>query len=77
MPILLCSASYDASVRIWDMEQSTCLHILTHHCEPVTSISFHPSGQYLVSGSHEGLFNLWSLKVCQWIDIFYIVAFFA
>jgi len=59
---ILASASYDASVRLWNVEKYVCLHVLTHQFEPVNSITFHPCGQYLMSGSQDGLINLWSTQ---------------
>lgn len=69
-PCLTCyhSASYDASVRIWDTEQGVCLHSLTKHEQPVNSISWHPDGDFLVSGALDGVINIWNTKVSHMIQ---------
>jgi centriolar protein POC1 len=35
------------------------------HAGPVTSISFHPSGNYLVSSSDDSTLKIWDLKMGQ------------
>lgn len=59
---LLASASYDATIRIWNTEQCTCLQTLNKHEDPINSISFHPDGDFLVSGALDGLLNVWNVQ---------------
>ncbi|XP_065682907.1 F-box-like/WD repeat-containing protein TBL1XR1 isoform X1 [Hydra vulgaris] len=59
---LLGSASYDQSIRIWNVESLTCLYEFNRHYEPVNSISFDPTGRYLVSAALDGLLNIWELE---------------
>lgn len=59
---ILASASYDSSIRIWDTEHCVCLHTFNKHDEAVNSISFHPDGDFLVSGSLDGIVNVWSIQ---------------
>ena len=61
--VVCFSASYDQSIRIWNVESLTCLYIFNRHYEPVNSISFDPSGRYLVSAALDGLLNIWELQV--------------
>jgi transducin (beta)-like 1 len=54
--------SFDSTVRIWDAESGTCLHTLSRHAEPVYSVAFHPSGDYLAVGSFDNTVSFWSMK---------------
>lgn len=47
MNLILASASFDSSVRLWEMERGCCLHTLTKHSEPVYSVAFSPCGKFL------------------------------
>ncbi|KAI4549999.1 hypothetical protein MJT46_019148 [Ovis ammon polii x Ovis aries] len=61
-------ASFDSTVRLWDMEQGVCIHTLTKHQEPVYSVAFSPDGKYLASGSFNKCLHIWNtqfaLKPC-------------
>eukprot|EP00298_Acanthocystis_sp_HF-20_P008899 c17973_g1_i1.p1 GENE.c17973_g1_i1~~c17973_g1_i1.p1 ORF type:complete len:487 (+),score=246.70 c17973_g1_i1:68-1528(+) len=68
-PLYLASASQDASIKIWELENGTCLHTLTKHRDPVYSISFSPNGKYISSGScgndgnsERGDLQIWSVS---------------
>lgn len=63
--LVLASASFDSSVRIWDVENGKCLHKLTRHNEPVYSVSFSPDGKYLASGSFDRCVHIWSVDTGQ------------
>lgn len=60
--LLLASASFDATVKVWDVNVGKCLYNLTKHNDPVYSISFSPNGEYLASGSFDRCLHIWSLK---------------
>ncbi|KAI8985989.1 WD40-repeat-containing domain protein [Pilobolus umbonatus] len=61
-PRILATASFDATVRIWDALKGTCLHVLQNHKEAVYSISFSPDARLLASGSFDELLNVWDAK---------------
>ncbi|XP_071913354.1 WD40 repeat-containing protein HOS15 isoform X3 [Coffea arabica] len=62
LPLLLASASFDSTVKLWDVEQGRLLCSLTGHREPVYSVAFSPNGEYLASGSLDKSVLIWSLK---------------
>lgn len=55
---LLASASFDATVKLWDVTSEKCLYTLKHN-DSVYSVAFSPNGQYLASGSLNGVLNIW------------------
>lgn len=65
--LLLASASFDSTVRLWDVERGVCVHTLTKHTEPVYSVAFSPDGKYLASGSFDKCVHIWSTQSGQWL----------
>mmetsp|Transcript_4411 Transcript_4411/g.15337 ORF Transcript_4411/g.15337 Transcript_4411/m.15337 type:complete len:518 (-) Transcript_4411:39-1592(-) len=61
-PLMLASASFDASIKLWDVERGSCIYSLGQHKDPVYSVSFSPSGEYLASGSFDSCLHIWSAK---------------
>ncbi|CAO2828214.1 unnamed protein product [Amaranthus hypochondriacus] len=60
--LLLASASFDSTVKIWDVELGKVLHSLNGHREAVYSVAFSPNGEYLASGSLDRSLHVWSLR---------------
>ncbi|KAL3911819.1 MAG: hypothetical protein SGPRY_008551, partial [Prymnesium sp.] len=60
--LVLASASFDATVRIWDPATGQCRHVLTKHNDPVYSVAFSSNGQYLATGSFDRCLHIWSVK---------------
>ncbi|XP_063601259.1 F-box-like/WD repeat-containing protein TBL1XR1 [Penaeus indicus] len=59
------SASFDSTVRLWDVERGACIHTLTKHSEPVYSVAFSPDGKFLASGSFDKCVHIWSTQTGQ------------
>ena len=58
-----CSASFDSTVRLWEVEKGACLHTLRRHIDPVYSVAFSPDGRLLASGSFDKCLYIWSTQV--------------
>ena len=61
-PLVLASASFDSTIKMWDVETGSCKCTLREHSEPVYSLGFSPCGDYLASGSFDHQLLIWSVK---------------
>ena len=57
----LATASFDATVKIWDIETGHCRHNLESHSMSVYSMAFSPDGQFLASGSFDKSILIWNV----------------
>ena len=59
---MLASASFDATIRLWDALSGTCLHVLSKHRDRVYSVAFSTNGAYLASGSLDQHLHIWAVR---------------
>lgn len=55
------TASTDRTLRVWDLEAETCLHVLSRHTGFVNSCAIGPKDRLAVSGSEDGTVCVWDL----------------
>jgi len=60
--LMLATASFDGSVRLWNIETGECIRLLSRHHESVYSVAFSPSGDFIASGSLAGQLYIWNVK---------------
>ncbi|ETV76106.1 hypothetical protein, variant 1 [Aphanomyces astaci] len=58
---VLATASFDMTVRLWDVQVGQCTSTLQHD-NPVYAIAFSPNGEYVASGCISGAVQVWSLQ---------------
>ncbi|GMH50018.1 hypothetical protein TL16_g00674 [Triparma laevis f. inornata] len=56
----IISASHDKTAKLWDLATGKLLHTFEGGKEWIKSVSFHPSGEYIVLGSLS--FTIWSIR---------------
>ena len=54
------SSSVDATVRLWDIRQRTCLGVFKGHINTIWCVKFSPKGFYFASGSSDTSIRLWN-----------------
>jgi WD40 repeat protein len=59
---LLATASFDGSIRLWNIIDGSCFRSFNQHRDSVYSVAFSPSGSYLASGSLAGQMYIWSIE---------------
>jgi WD40 repeat protein len=63
------SASFDKTLRIWDMANGRCLRTLKGHSDSVYGVALTVDGQLAVSASWDHTLRVWSLASGQCLRI--------
>ncbi|KAF1629180.1 F-box/WD repeat-containing protein 10, partial [Eudyptes filholi] len=54
------SASFDLSIRCWNIYSGACVKIFTGHCGTITCLDLHE--EQFVSGARDGMVKVWNLE---------------
>jgi class 3 adenylate cyclase len=64
---LLISASWDGTIKLWDIATAKCVATLEGNMGGITCINTYDNDTKLIAGSNQGLIKLWDLKTQQTI----------
>ncbi|XP_063208115.1 F-box/WD repeat-containing protein 10-like [Chroicocephalus ridibundus] len=56
----ILSASFDLSIRCWNIRSGACMKVFNGHCGTITCLDFHE--EQFVSGARDGMVKVWSLE---------------
>lgn len=59
---IVASGAADRTIKLWSMDDFSCLKTFEGHTNSVLRVDFMTSGQQLVSSSSDGLVKLWNIK---------------
>jgi U3 small nucleolar RNA-associated protein 13 len=59
---VLATGSGDKTVKLWSLEDFTCVKTFEGHTNPVLRVNFVNSGMQLVSAASDGLVKLWNVR---------------
>ncbi|XP_020091782.1 WD40 repeat-containing protein HOS15-like [Ananas comosus] len=59
---VLASASFDSTIKLWDVGQGRLLNSLNVHRDAIYTIAFSPNCEYLASGGADQCLHIWSVK---------------
>ncbi len=57
----LASGSYDATIRLWNLDNKNLNRILGSHNTSITNLNFGQNKRWLASSSSDGMIKIWSL----------------
>ena len=58
---LVFTASPDSTIRVWGVQTAQCAQIIRAHESPVTGVSLHATGDYLLSSSVDMVTYIYTL----------------
>lgn len=58
---IIASASWDKTIKLWNLETGELVNTLTGHNDGINSIAFTPDGETLISGSEDKTIKIWDI----------------
>ncbi|RNE98335.1 activated protein kinase C receptor [Trypanosoma rangeli] len=56
------SASWDRSLRLWNLQNGSCQQKFLGHTKDVLSVTFSPDNRQIVSGGRDNVLRVWNVK---------------
>jgi FOG: WD40 repeat len=50
---IVITGSPDTHIRVWDVGTSQTMQLMAHHTGPITGLSIHPTGDYILSTAED------------------------
>jgi WD40 repeat protein len=66
----LASGSWDATVRVWDVQNGKMTQTLRGHSDVVSAVSFSKDEKLIASGSHDGTIRIWNVDSGETTHLF-------
>ena len=67
---LIVSASWDGTIRIWDVKNGNCIRTLKGHEDSVSYASFNPNDKLIASASWDKTIKLWDVETGECLLVF-------
>lgn len=61
----LVSASWDKTIRLWDVLNYQLIRTFKGHTDRVTSVTWSPNGKHIASGSDDRTVRIWDIETAQ------------
>lgn len=59
--LMVASASYDRTVKLWDVQKKSLIRTLSGPSNAVMSVAFHPNNNELAAGSYDKTYRKWTV----------------
>lgn len=73
-PFIFAAASENGQVQLWDTRRTEkCISQFTAHSEPIYTMEFHPTNEWLATGSRDKQIKIWKLGSKGQMDPIYTI----
>ncbi|MDT9121448.1 hypothetical protein RSW84_28790, partial [Escherichia coli] len=68
----IVSASWDGTLRLWDLHTGETLHNLRGHRTAVRDCAFSPDGTMILSVSNDRTVKVWNIQTGRWLSTLHV-----
>jgi WD40 repeat protein len=62
---IVVTGSTDKTLKVWDLDQGSCLRTFSGHLDRIRALAFHPYGKIVASGSGDRRIKLWDISTSE------------